>query len=77
MKIVFSDHALLKMGQRKIPRSVAAGVVQFPDFHLPSYNLREQLFKKFRGIYLKVVIKRLQDKVVVVTAYTVAKVPKN
>ena len=74
MKIVFSRHALEKMGKRRIPRSFVVGVIRFPDLQTPGYNSREQLFKRFRGVYLKVVIKRLYDKIVVVTTFLVAKV---
>ncbi|HCB35513.1 MAG: hypothetical protein A2W52_03330 [Candidatus Taylorbacteria bacterium RIFCSPHIGHO2_02_49_25] len=77
MKIVFSDHALLKMEQRKIPRSVVIVAVQFPNFRIPGYNFREQVFKKFKGIYLKVVIKRLKQEIIVVTAHLVARVKNN
>jgi hypothetical protein len=73
MTITFSRHALEKMAQRRIPRSVVVGVVRQPDFRIPGYNLREQLFKKFRGIFLKVVIKRLPKKAIVITTHLVAK----
>ena len=77
MKIVFSRHALEKMAQRKIPRSVVVGVVQHPNFRNPGYNLREQLFKRFKGIYIKVVVKRLREKIVIVTAHLVATMKDN
>ena len=51
-------------------RAVIA-VVKFPDFSTAGYNFREELYKKFRGIYLKVVIKRKRNKIVIITAHLV------
>lgn len=77
MNIVFSRHARVKMTQRRIPAAVVIGAVRFPDIRMPGRSGREELFKKFRGIYLKVVVKETVTKVIVVTAHLVAKLPKN
>ena len=52
-------------------------VIRFPEFHTSGYNLREELYRKFRTIYLKVVIKRKQARIIVITAHLVAKVKNN
>ena len=77
MEIIFSRHAKLKIVQRKIPMKAVIAVVKFPEFSRHGYNLREELCKKFRNIYLKVVIKRKQDKIIIITAHLVAKVKNN
>ena len=77
MKIVFSRHAKLKIVQRRIPMRAVIEVVRFPEFRTSGYNLREELYRKFRTIYLKVVIKQKQKKIVVITAHLVAKVKNN
>lgn len=73
MHIIFSYHARLKMAQRRIPSSVVIGSVRFPDFREQGRNGREELYKRFRGTYLKVVVKEVGTKVIVVTAHLVAK----
>ena len=77
MEIIFSRHAKLKIVQRKIPIRAVIAVVRFPEFKTRGYNLSEELYKKFRNIYLKVVIKRKQDRIIVITAHLVAKVKNN
>lgn len=73
MNIVFSRHARLKLEQRRIPAQVVLGAVRFPDVRMPGRNSREELYKAFRGIYLKVVIKELPLKTIVITAHLIAK----
>ncbi len=77
MEIVFSRHAKLKIVQRRIPMRAVIEVVRFPELRTSGYNLREELYRKFRNIYLKVVIKVKQKKIVVITAHLVAKVKNN
>lgn len=74
MDIIFSRHAKLKIIQRKIPMRAVVAVVHFPDVRMPGQNLREELYKRFGKIYLKVVIKQKQSKTVIITAHLVAKV---
>ncbi len=77
MEIIFSHHAKLKIIQRKIPMRAVIAVVKFPEFSTDGYNSREELYRKFGKIYLKAVIKRRRDRVVVITAHLVAKVKNN
>ena len=74
MKIVFSDHLLIKIGQRKISKNLVIKTIRNPDFIRPSYNFREERYKKFDKNYLKVVVIKENKGIVVITAHWVAKV---
>ncbi len=75
MEIHFSDHALLKLGQRKISLSFVREVVKSPDLRLPGNFPREEWYRRFGVRYLKVVVVREPKQIVVVTAHWVKKVP--
>lgn len=75
VKIHFSDHALLKLGQRKIPLSFVREAVLLPDVRKPGNFPKEEWFKRFRVRYLKVILVREPRRIVVVTAHWVKKVP--
>jgi len=47
MKVEFSDHAELKIKQRKLPRQKILETVEHPDLIQLSYSGREKLFKNF------------------------------
>ena len=72
MNIIFSDHAVLKMQQRKLSRSSVVATIRNPDHSEHTYSGREALYKKFRKRSLKVVIVRERNHIVVVTAHWVA-----
>lgn len=74
MDIIFSRHAKRKIIQRKISMRAVVAVVRFPDVRMPGQNLREELYKKFGTIYLKVVIKQERNKIIIITTHLVAKV---
>ncbi len=74
MRVIFSRHALLKMEQRNIPRHAVVAAVRFPDLRRPTYKTREEVYKRVRAIYLKVVIKQTAETIRVITAHLVAKV---
>ena len=74
MRIVFSDHALIKIGQRKISKELVIKATKNPDFLRPSYGFREERYKKFTKNYLKVVVIKEDEKMVVVTVHWVAKI---
>ncbi len=76
MKIEFSDHAELKIRQRKLPRQKILATVLQPDFIQLGYNEREKLFKKFNRNHLQAVIKREPSRIIVITAHWIAKAPK-
>jgi len=74
MKIIFSDHALVKINQRKISKKLVIKTVKSPDFLRPSYGFREEKYKKFNKNYLKVVIVKENEKITIVTVHWVAKI---
>lgn len=74
MKIVFSDHALIKIGQRKISKELIVKTAKNPDFLRPSYGFREERYKKFNKNYLKVVVIKENEEMVVITVHWVAKI---
>ena len=74
MKIIFSSHALAKMGQRHISRLLVRETVVNANFVRPSYGLREERYKKFGQNYLKTVVKIEDKQIVVITAHWIAKV---
>ena len=76
MKVVFSDHASLKVEQRRLSREKVLAVVARPDLRRPTYGGREEWFKRFGKNYLEVVIVREHDTIVIVTAHWVARTPK-
>ena len=47
--------------------------IKSPQLIRPSYDFREELYRKFASNYLKVVIKRTKRKIIVVTQHWVAK----
>lgn len=73
MKIVFSDHAELKIRQRKLSRANILDTIAEPDSVVPSRGGREVLLKKFRTNYLHVIVKRERSAIVVITAHWVAR----
>ncbi len=74
MFIVFTKHSITKLGQRKINRQFVIETAKNPDIRRPSYNYREELYKKFSKNYLKVVVKKRKNDLLVLTAHWVAKI---
>ena len=73
MLIVFSRHARIKLEQRKINKQFVIETVKAPQLIKPSYDFREELYRKFGKNYLKVVIKKTKFKIIIVTMHWVAK----
>jgi hypothetical protein len=73
VKIIFSNHAILKIEQRKLSRAKILETIARSDFKRPSYGGREELFRRFGKNYLKVVIVQDGETVVVVTAHRVVR----
>jgi hypothetical protein len=74
--IIFSKHAELKIVERRLSRQRVRDTVLNPDFTKLTYNLREEMFKKFGSRHLKVVITRKGSLIIVITAHWVARLPK-
>ena len=54
--IRFTNHALLKLAQRKILRELVEETVTHPDYMFETYGGRRVVYKKFGDRFLKVVI---------------------
>ena len=76
MEIIFSDHAILKITQRKLVKHSLLETVQTPDLVRSSRNLREERYKRFGKNWLKVVVIQEGVTTVIITAHWVAKVKK-
>ncbi len=74
MKIIFSTHAILKLGQRNISKQLVIEAVHFPDFLKPTYHFREERYKRFGKNWLKVVAIQEGNTLTVITVHWVAKV---
>ena len=67
--IVFTNHALLKLKQRGIPKSSVIKTLKSPDYKFPSYSDRMIAYKKFDKLYLKVIFKIEKENIIVITQH--------
>ena len=74
MRIVFSKHAILKIGQRKIPKTFILITAEKPDYIGPTRLSREVRYKKFKNYYMKVVVVKRINLLVIITAHWVSKI---
>lgn len=70
--IIFTQHALLKLKQREIKRNLVLETLKNPEKILSSRNDREIAFRKFGKLYLKVVFRKEQNNIVVITQHWVS-----
>ncbi|MBI3634309.1 MAG: DUF4258 domain-containing protein [Candidatus Yonathbacteria bacterium] len=77
MKIIFSNHAEIKIKQRKLSKDLLNETITAPDFIIPSNSSRERAYKKFRKQYIEVVFIKKGITIVVITAHWVAKFKKS
>lgn len=76
MKVVLTKHLRVKIAERGIPHEKVSDTVHHPDFIRPTYNLREERYKRFGRKYLMVVVREEQSSLIVVTAHFVGKLPE-
>jgi len=69
MRVVFSKHSLLKLGQRNISEQKVIDTVRNPDYIFPSYADRRIAYKNFGKLYLKVIFKREKGNTVIITQH--------
>ena len=69
MRIIFSEHSLLKLKQRSIAKQKVIQTIRNPDVALPSLSNRILAYKKFGALCLKVVFIEESDIIVVVTQH--------
>lgn len=76
MKIIFSNHAEIKVKQRNLSKELINETLIAPDFIIPSNFNRERAYKKFRTQYLEVVFVKDGATTIVITAHWIAKFKK-
>ena len=69
LMIIFTAHALLKLGHRGITKSLVARVVMHPDEILPGRDGRQIAIKEIAGKKLKVVFVRKGKHILIITQY--------
>lgn len=67
--IIFTQHALLKLKQRGIAKSLVIEAIKLPDYKLLSYGERKITYKKFGKLYLKVIYKKENKDFIIITQY--------
>lgn len=72
--IIFTDHSLLKLRQRNIPKKLVIETVNNPDCEGRGHSERKACFKKFGKLFLKVVYKNEGGDIVIITQHWVAKI---
>ncbi len=72
--VIFTHHALLKLKQRGIKKDSVTQTLHKPDHVSPSHNQRSIVFKKIGSMYLKVVFRKEEEDIVVITQHWVKKI---
>jgi hypothetical protein len=67
--IIFTNHALLKLQQRRISKAAVMKTLKSPAYKFPSYSGRMTAYKKLDRTYLKVIYKLEGKDIVVITQY--------
>lgn len=67
--IIFSDHALLKLEQRKMEKELVITALKSPDLTKPSYGDRQIAYKRFGKLYLKVIYRKEGDNLIIITQH--------
>lgn len=67
--IIFTQHSLLKLQQRRISKNLVKETLSSPDYTFPSYSNRIIAYRRFDELYLKVVYKREGDDIIVITQH--------
>ncbi|MBU4369638.1 DUF4258 domain-containing protein [Patescibacteria group bacterium] len=67
--IIFTQHSLIKLSQRNISKEIVKKVVKSPDFTFKSYSNREIAYKGFKKLYLKVIFRKENKNIIIITQY--------
>ena len=73
MSIIFTKHALVKLEQRKINKQLVLETIKNPELIRSNFDFKEELYRKFNKNYLKVVIRKRKENILVITTHWVAK----
>ena len=68
MKVIFSEHAKLKLAQRNIAKRKVIETLRKPDMMVKTSSDRRIAYKQFNKLFLKVVFKEEKNDVVVITS---------
>ena len=75
MRIIFSNHAEVKISQRRVPKSYIIKTLSAPDIIHHNPKGRDKYYKKFIKLHLRVVARKLKARIIVITVHWVAKIP--
>lgn len=67
--IIFTSHALSKLEQRGILKTIVIEALRSPDHKFRSYSDRNIVYKKFDNLYLKVVYIIEDNDTIIITQY--------
>ena len=71
--IIFTSHSLLKLKQRKISKAKVIETLKNPDYVAEGYANRKIALKRFDKLYLKVIYKKENKDIVIITQYFTSK----
>lgn len=72
--IIFTQHAILKLKHRYIPKELVIDAVKHPDQMMQSYRDRKIVYKKLKKIYLKVIFRKEKENIIVITQHLTDKI---
>ncbi|MBI4094064.1 hypothetical protein HY417_03810 [Candidatus Kaiserbacteria bacterium] len=75
MRIEFTSHIRIKMKERRIAESNVLVTIRHPNFTRPTYNGRQERYKKFGRNYLMVVVREESEALVAITVHWVRQLP--
>lgn len=67
--IIFTSHSLLKLKQRKISKIKVIETLKKPDYMANGYAKRKIAFKKFDKLFLKVIYRKEDEDIIIITQY--------
>ncbi|MBU2578723.1 DUF4258 domain-containing protein [Patescibacteria group bacterium] len=72
--IIFTQHALLKLKQRNISKTLVLQTLNQPEQISPTRQNRFVAFKKFGKLHLKVIFRKENKNIIVITQHLVEKI---
>ena len=71
--IIFTRHAILKLGHRGIKREMVIRTIRNPDHAESSYGDRRVVFRRLGKLYLKVVFRQEGEDIIIITQHWIKK----
>lgn len=72
-QIIFTKHAKSVCFLRQLPEKMLINTVRKPDMILPAKEGKHAYLKNFENNYLKIIISEENERLVIITAYWIAK----